>query len=43
MAWGDNVNTEDEAERIEAVRKYFQEHIHNLSIRIARVPFLIYC
>ena len=33
MAWGDNVNTEDEAERIAAVREYFHEHIPNASIR----------
>ena len=33
MAWGDNVNTEDEAERIAAVREYFHEHISNASIR----------
>ena len=43
MAWGDNVNTEDEAERIAAVREYFHEHIPNSSIRIALVPFLSYC
>ncbi len=29
MAWGDNVNTEDKAERIAAVREYFYEHIPN--------------
>ncbi|HEU5202356.1 MAG TPA: hypothetical protein VFT92_06130 [Nitrospira sp.] len=33
MAWGDNVNTEDEAERIAAVREYFREHVPNASIR----------
>ena len=33
MAWGDNVTTEDEAERIVAVREYFHEHISNASIR----------
>jgi hypothetical protein len=33
MAWGDNVNTVDEAERIAAVREYFNEHIPNASIR----------
>ena len=33
MAWGDNVNTEDEAERVAAVREYFHEHIPNASIR----------
>ena len=33
MAWGDNVNTEDEAERIMAVCKYFHDHIPNASIR----------
>ena len=43
MTWGDNVNTEDEAEGIAAVREYFHEHIPNASIRAARVLFLIYC
>jgi len=33
MAWGDSVNTEDEAERIAAVREYFHEHMPNASIR----------
>jgi hypothetical protein len=33
MAWGDNVNTEDEAERIAAVREYFHEHLPDASIR----------
>lgn len=33
MAWGDNVNTEDEAERIAAVREYFREYVPNASIR----------
>ena len=33
MAWGENVNTGEEAERIAAVRKYFQEQIPNAAIR----------
>lgn len=33
MAWGDNVNTEDEAERIAVMREYFHEHIPNAEIR----------
>lgn len=33
MAWGDNVNTEDEAERIAAVREYFHDHLPDASIR----------
>lgn len=33
MAWGDNVNTEDEAERIAAVREYFNDHVPDASIR----------
>ena len=33
MAWGDNVNTADEAERIAAVREYFHEQVPNASIR----------
>ena len=33
MAWGDSVNTGDEAERIAAVRDYFREQVPNASIR----------
>jgi hypothetical protein len=33
MAWGDNVNTEDEAARIAAVREYFSAYFPNASIR----------
>jgi hypothetical protein len=32
MAWGANVNTEDEAERIAAVREYFHEQFPDASI-----------
>ena len=33
MAWGENVNTGEEAERIAAVREYFHKHVSNASIR----------
>ena len=33
MAWGENVNSGDEAERIAAVREYFYEQIPNAEIR----------
>ena len=33
MAWGDNVNTGEEAERIAAVRQYLCEQIPNAEIR----------
>ena len=33
MAWGENVNTEAEAERIAAVREYFYEQVPNAEIR----------
>jgi hypothetical protein len=33
MAWGDNVNTGEEAERIAAVREYFYEQVPNAEIR----------
>lgn len=33
MAWGDNVNTEDEAERIAAVREYFHDRLPEAVIR----------
>ena len=33
MAWGDNVNTEEEAKRIAAVRQYFYEQVPNAEIR----------
>lgn len=33
MAWGDNVNSEEEAERISAVRQYFYEQVPNAEIR----------
>ena len=33
MAWGENVNSGDEAERIAAVREYFYEQIPNTEIR----------
>jgi hypothetical protein len=33
MAWGDNVNSEEEAERIAAVRQYFYEQVPNAEIR----------
>jgi len=33
MAWGDNVNTGEEAERIAAVRQYLYEQIPNAEIR----------
>ena len=33
MAWGESVNSDDEAERIAAVCQYFHEQIPNGSIR----------
>jgi hypothetical protein len=33
MAWGENVNTQDEAERLAAVREYFYEQVPNAEIR----------
>ena len=33
MAWGDNVNTVEEAERIAVVREYFYEQVPNAEIR----------
>ena len=33
MAWGENVNTGEEAERIAAVRNYFYEQVPNAEIR----------
>jgi len=33
MAWGENVNTGEEAERIAAVREYFYEQVPNAEIR----------
>jgi hypothetical protein len=33
MAWGENVNTEEEAKRIASVREYFYEQIPNAEIR----------
>ena len=38
MAWGENVNTGEEAERIAAVREYFYEQIPNAEIRIHTMP-----
>lgn len=38
MAWGDNVNTEDEAERIAAVREYFHQHLPEATIRDSYDP-----
>ena len=33
MAWGDNVNTEEEAARIAAVREYFYQHLPEATVR----------
>ena len=33
MAWGENVNSGDEAERIAAVRQYFYDEVPNAEIR----------
>ena len=38
MAWGSNVNTEDEAERIAAVREYFHEQFPAASIHDSYDP-----
>jgi len=38
MAWGDNANTEDEAERIAAVREYFHQHLPEATIRDSYDP-----
>ncbi len=33
MAWGEHVNTEEEAERIAAVREYFSQQVPDAEIR----------
>ena len=33
MAWGPNPNTEEELEKLAAVREYFHEHFPNAEIR----------
>ena len=38
MAWGENVNTEEEAERIAAVREYFYEQVPHAEIRDSYMP-----
>ena len=38
MAWGNTVNTVDEAARIAAVREYLQEHVPDASIRDSYDP-----
>jgi hypothetical protein len=38
MAWGDTVNTDDEAERIAAVRDYFLGHFPDAPIRDSYDP-----
>ena len=38
MAWGNTVNTVDEAARIAAVREYLQEHVPGASVRDSYDP-----